>query len=144
MRGVEQRPPALASPRGVALRLEGGAGRELSGREANLVGLVVENLVTNALQAAPRGSVVRVITESAVLPGEVRVVDAGEGLPGHVLQHIFSPVQSTKAGGSGIGLAISRQIATSIGAQLELVRSGPDGTEFRLSLPAPAADQPEV
>lgn len=133
----------LAHARGVTLRLEGDAGRGLSGREANLVGLVVENLVTNALQAAPRGSVVRLITESGAWPGEVRVVDAGEGLPGHVRQHLFSPVQSTKAGGSGIGLAISRQIATSIGAQLELVRSGPDGTEFRLGLPARAADQPK-
>jgi hypothetical protein len=57
-----------------------------------------------------------------------------------VRQQLFSPVQSTKAGGSGIGLAISRQIAASIGARLELVRSGPDGTEFSLSLAGPAAD----
>jgi signal transduction histidine kinase len=129
-----------ARARGVEVQLEGGAGCEISGREANLVGLIVENLVTNALQASSRGSVVRVVMETTRLLSRIRVLDTGEGLPAHVRQQLFSPVQSTKAGGSGIGLAISRQIAASIGARLELMRSGPDGTEFSLSLSGPAAD----
>ena len=44
-------------------------------------------------------------------------------------------MQSTKNGGSGIGLALSRQIAVGLGASLELVYSGSSGTEFSLRIP---------
>jgi signal transduction histidine kinase len=50
---------------------------------------------------------------------------------------LFEPVQSRKEGGSGIGLAITRQLAGHLGAELTLVSSSAAGTVFRLRLPFP-------
>jgi signal transduction histidine kinase len=75
---------------------------------------------------------------------EFRVRDEGDGLPEAVRLHLFTPVVSTKAGGTGLGLALSRQLARGLGAELELAATGSDGTEFVLRLPvsSPAAVAP--
>jgi signal transduction histidine kinase len=105
-------------------------------REANLIVLILENLIGNALQAAPPGSTVQLHCETGLGYRVFRVRDEGPGLPSHVRKHLFTPVQSTKEGGSGIGLALSQQLANHLGAELTLVRSDTTGTEFALSLPA--------
>ena len=66
------------------------------------------------------------------------VTDQGPGLPAAVQAALFTPVTSTKAGGTGIGLALSGQLARHLGAELGLVRTGADGTEFCLRLPSSA------
>jgi signal transduction histidine kinase len=109
----------------------------LSNRDANLTLLILENLVHNALQASSDQSVLTVALtgdrESAVFS----VIDRAGGLPEHVRERLFTPVISTKPGGTGIGLALSRQLARHMGADLRLVRTGPEGTEFALILPLP-------
>ena len=52
------------------------------------------------------------------------VADEGPGFPPQLLKSLFTPCRSTK-GGSGIGLAISRQLANQLGAVLELAKSSP-------------------
>src|SRR5256885_10117139 len=44
--------------------------------------------------------------------------------------HLFAPCRSSKEGGSGIGLAISKQLANHLGAQLELKSNSPAGCVF--------------
>ena len=51
-----------------------------------------------------------------------------------VKNRLFEPVVSKK-GGSGIGLALSQQLAESMGAKLTLIHSDQTGTSFRLSIP---------
>lgn len=109
----------------------------LPNRDANLVLLILENLGHNALQAAPPGSALQVAlsgTESAAI---FSVIDSGPGLPMDIQERLFSPVISTKPGGTGIGLALSRQLARHMGADLRLVKTGSAGTEFALLLPLP-------
>jgi signal transduction histidine kinase len=48
------------------------------------------------------------------------------------------PCTSAKKGGGGIGLAISKQLAQSLGAKLELTGTSSSGCNFRLILPQPA------
>lgn len=109
---------------------------ELSSREANLVVLILENLLGNAIQASPKGGIVRL--HGCIQDGcpVFRVRDEGPGLPPHIRERLFTPVQSTKEGGSGIGLALSQQLAHHLGAELRLVSSDSGGTEFALQLPA--------
>lgn len=107
----------------------------LSGRVANLAGLVLANLVGNAVEAARPDSRVTVETFACDREVELRVTDRGPGLPDTVRQQLFRPLRSTKPGGSGIGLAISHQLARHVGGRLELVDSSAAGTVFRLIVP---------
>jgi signal transduction histidine kinase len=127
-----------ARDRGVNVVTDAKSGGPLSGRRANLVMLVLRNLLQNALEATPRGGTVNLTGRCAANGVEFLVEDGGAGLPNTVRTQLFQPCVSTKVGGSGLGLAISYQIAQQAGGKLELVRSDSGGTCFRLVLRAEA------
>lgn len=101
-------------------------------RVAHLVAFILVNLVQNGLQATPRGGCVhlRVSRAAGRLVFEVR--DQGRGFQGP----LFMPCCSTKEGGSGLGLALSKQLANHLGAELEMERNTPQGCVFTLRLPS--------
>lgn len=134
---VLQRVDPAARARGVRAVLRGDAApHRLRNREANLLLLVVENLLGNALEAAPDGSEVEVRCDAAPDGGlVVRVSDAGRGIDPTVRERLFEPTVSTKPGGSGLGLAITRQLALAFGGDVVLERTGPDGSTFAVRLP---------
>jgi signal transduction histidine kinase len=124
-----------ARARGVALAATGAGGVELAGRRANLAVLVLRNLLQNAIEAQPAGGWVRL--ETRVGPDgtvDFCVCDGGAGLPETVRKRLFQPCASGKPGGSGLGLALSQQLALQAGGSLELERSDASGTCFRLVL----------
>jgi signal transduction histidine kinase len=126
---------AEADRRGVEVAVAATPDVSLAGRRANLVTLVLRNLLQNALEAsAQRGAVT--LTGRRVEDGgmEFLVEDRGGGLPRGVRARLFQPCASTKPGGSGLGLALSYQLAQQAGGQLELVHSDERGTSFRLVL----------
>ena len=126
---------AEAGARGVSLEASGAGGVELAGRRANLAVLVLRNLLQNAIEAQPAGGWVRVETcVGARGTMEFRVCDGGAGLPEPVRARLFQPCASGKPGGSGLGLALSHQLALQAGGSLELERSDAAGTCFRLVL----------
>ncbi len=135
---VELRVGPRAKERGVLLKSSFQDDAMLANREANLVLLILENLAVNAVQATPSGREVSVTMRAAQGRLSFFVSDQGPGLPAAVQAALFTPVTSTKAGGTGIGLALSGQLARHLGAELTLVRTGVDGTEFCLRLPSPA------
>jgi signal transduction histidine kinase len=124
-----------AQRRGITITTETAASAAMSGRRANLATLVLRNLMQNALEATPAGGTVRL---TGGLGGEGRVefavTDGGPGLPDTVRARLFQPCSSTKPGGSGLGLALSQQLAQQARGRLELVRSDAQGTRFRLVL----------
>jgi signal transduction histidine kinase len=125
-----------ADSRGVSFVHRGGEKGSLSNREANLVGLILVNLIENAIDASEAGQEVRL--EALVYEREIEflVEDDGPGLPDGVKRNIFQPVKSEKEGGSGIGLALSHQLAVSLGGRLELEESvGRPGARFKLAIP---------
>jgi signal transduction histidine kinase len=129
------RAKALADSTGVGFATRVLFDRTLSNRQADLILLILENLVQNAIEATPRGKGVElcVTGEAGVINFEV--CDQGAGLPPGVQARLFMPCTSGKKGGGGIGLAISKQLAQSLGAKLELTHSSASGCKFRLSLP---------
>ncbi len=133
---VQERVVPTARNAGVLLEMDMEGPATLSNRDANLAGLILANLVHNAIEATPRGQkTVRLEcvnnTEAAV---EFTVMDQGPGFPEHLRETLFKPCCSTKVGGGGIGLAICGQLAAQIGARLELKSSSPKGCVFSLSL----------
>ncbi len=94
------------------------------------------NLVRNAREAMPSGgdlSVrVRAIEPSAA---EIDVEDTGVGIPESVIANVFDPFFTTKARGTGLGLAVTREIVEAHGGHISCERREEGGTRFRIWLP---------
>jgi two-component system nitrogen regulation sensor histidine kinase GlnL len=73
-------------------------------------------------------------TERVELPLTVAVRDNGPGIPEDIRPHLFEPFISSKASGSGLGLALVAKLMGDHGGLIE-VDSRPGRTEFRLHLP---------
>jgi signal transduction histidine kinase len=125
-----------ARERGVRLVTEILAEADLANRDANIVLMVLTNLVQNALHATPSGGEIRVTATKEGADLLFEVADTGPGLPESVRAMLFSPSRSTKTGGTGLGLAISKQLANHAGAELTLKTTSEAGTTFQLRLPA--------
>lgn len=120
---------------GVRLEVENTATGTLANREANLILLILENLLHNAIQATPLAKAVRLgfVPLGTEIQCEIR--DEGPGIPDHLRDWLFTPHRSTKPGGHGIGLAISLELARHLEARLFLKETSPQGASFVLALP---------
>jgi two-component system, NtrC family, nitrogen regulation sensor histidine kinase NtrY len=106
--------------------------------DPELIEQALINLVHNAVDAVADVEAPRIDIECSVR-GEcvaVAVRDNGCGLDAATREQIFVPFFSTKPGGSGIGLALARQIARAHHGQVEVVPHAGGGTVFSLVVPA--------
>jgi len=71
----------------------------------------------------------------------VEVSDDGPGLPGELLDRIFSPFFTTKPQGSGLGLAIVRKIVDAHDGRIDVAGHPKGGTVFRVTLPLTSGGQ---
>lgn len=107
-----------------------------------LVRQILDNLLTNALDAVEgRGSV----SVTTALEGErarIEVADTGAGIAAELLVRIFDPFYTTKEAGkgSGLGLAISATLAEALGGALTVESKPGAGSRFRLWLPRRAPE----
>lgn len=110
-----------AEERGVRIETQGVGCGVMA--DAGMLRQVVFNLVLNALQAAPKNGVVRVSSVRG-RDGRVRlaVCDNGSGVPEEQREEVFRPYFTTHADGTGLGLAVVRQIVSAHGWR---VRCGP-------------------
>lgn len=104
-------------------------------RAANLILLILQNLIQNAIQATPSGKRVSLHFSSCDRGIVCHVRDEGTGIPPDLQKNLFAPCRSSKPNSSGIGLAISKQLANHLGAELDLETSTEIGSVFRLVLP---------
>ena len=95
----------------------------------------VWNLCLNAVQAMPEGGELRV-TMTAGDRLVLRVSDTGEGIEAADLGHIFEPFFSTKADGSGLGLALVHRIVQDHGGEIDVHSRPRVGSTFTVTLPA--------
>jgi signal transduction histidine kinase len=97
------------------------------------------NLLINALDAIPEGAAQRKVVVSArrLAAGGIRlgVADSGTGIAESERARVLEPFYTTKANGTGVGLAIVRRIVESHGAQVEISRSRLGGAELSFVLP---------
>jgi two-component system, OmpR family, osmolarity sensor histidine kinase EnvZ len=104
---------------------------------------IVMNLIENALRYGA-SSPVEVVVEEGTSGATVSVLDRGPGVPASEREKVFQPFyrlepsRSTATGGSGLGLAVARQLADANGWQLELLERAGGGTEARLRLACPS------
>jgi signal transduction histidine kinase len=108
------------------------------------LGQVFINLLVNArqaMEAAEKGRAITVSTRRAGPAVEVRVADDGPGIPAAVQAKVFDWFFTTKppGEGTGLGLAVSREILLAHGGNLRIEDTPGGGASFVLELPAPAA-----
>jgi len=101
---------------------------------------VVLNLILNAVQAmgaVAEGSRELFITTAQADPDGVLVAikDSGPGLTPPSLEHLFAPFYTTKPGGLGMGLSISRSIVETHGGRLWATDNLPRGAIFHFTVP---------
>ncbi len=103
--------------------------------QANLTLAILSNLFQNSAEAHTGAEIV-LEGKRKEKNWELLISDNCGGIPPNLLPQIFSPVVSQKTGGSGIGLALSKQLAESMEGSLQLESSDSSGTCFRLTIPA--------
>ena len=110
---------------------------ELTGDEDKLR-RVLDNLVKNAVEAIDHGpGHVAVRAHRADERIRVTVSDDGPGVPETV--EMFKLFETTKRGGSGLGLSISKQIVLAHGGNIAVERLQPHGTAIHVDLPTRVA-----
>jgi signal transduction histidine kinase len=106
--------------------------------DARLLRQALVNLFLNAYQAMPRAGRLDVRSSRGAIDGrpcaEIVVQDSGGGIAADIVDKIFQPFFTTKATGTGLGLAVVRRIVEGHGGTIDLGRISP-GAEFRLRLP---------
>ena len=128
--GTEVNAAAAASP------------RRRPAADADLLHQALLNLVKNAVEAGAQH--VRVSTAADRETAWLEVEDDGPGFPPEALARAGEPFFTTKVAGSGLGIAVVRQIAQAHGGRLELgARPGARGARVRLHLPLSGGDAPK-
>ena len=94
----------------------------------------LDNLILNALQAAPRGSDIVVVACRNLEELILSVRDKGAGPPPRIREHLFEPFVTGRADGSGLGLSIVREVAEAHGGIARLGGSQ-TGTVFEIVIP---------
>lgn len=127
--------------KGVTLRIDPGPPVTIDADESRLL-QVLTNLLDNARRHTPKHGNVGIDWESADQSVTIRVTDTGDGIPAAQLPHIFErfyrgdTARDREHQGSGIGLTISRAIATAHGGTLEATSGGVGaGSSLVLTIP---------
>jgi len=105
---------------------------------------VLLNLVSNGIDAVadsePERRRIDVIARAQGGAVRVEVVDAGRGMDEATLARVFQPFYTTKAGGMGLGLSISRTIVSAHGGTLSVSSTQGRGSVFQVDLPTEPGD----
>jgi len=100
--------------------------------KANLLLPILHNLIQNSIDSGPDVKVfLQVELENESL--SICARDNGPGIPEDLKVNLFKPVQSQKENGSGIGLAICKELAERANATIKLDRSTDKGTSFSIT-----------
>jgi signal transduction histidine kinase len=110
--------------------------------EGGDAGVLVSNLLLNALQHSPAESQVEVSVRACPAGTELRVTDHGEGISESALPHVFERFyradasRSRQSGGAGLGLAICKAIVERAHGNIKIQSQLEQGTEVTATLPA--------
>lgn len=126
----------------IEVRQELGEIPRVLGRGSELVEVVL-NLIVNAIEAMPDGGVLTFETTLEGFDVLLRVRDTGVGISDEIKAQLFTPFFTTKAGGTGLGLSVSREIIRRHGGDLTVESLEGEGSCFTIRLPGAVVDLKE-
>lgn len=97
---------------------------------------VLINLIKNAHEAGSPADAVELAVARVAAHWRIEVLDRGSGMSETVLANALLPFYSTKRAGTGLGLALAREIIEAHGGRLQLANRDSGGLRVSLSLPA--------
>jgi two-component system sensor histidine kinase PilS (NtrC family) len=143
---ITRRGPAADG--GIAIEVELGDTPVVAWADEDQIRQVLWNLLKNALQASPRGTVVRVaaraVTRADLPLALLEVSDQGRGIDPGQRSKIYDMFYSERTHGAGIGLALVRQIVDAHQGLVEIVSEQSCGATFVVSLPAAPPGRSDV
>jgi signal transduction histidine kinase len=101
---------------------------------------VFVNLIQNAIDAMRGGGELTIRSKRSNGKVEVTFTDTGAGMPEEVKENLWKPLQTTKAKGMGLGLAICKRIVEAHRGTISLESTVGKGTAFTVAMPI----KPEV
>jgi signal transduction histidine kinase len=126
--------PTAQSQR-VQLRLNRMNGELSATVDAKLLQQAILNLMINALHAMPHGGELILSLKRNGSYAVIDVIDTGTGIPADKVGKIFQPYFSTKAGGTGLGLAMAKRIIDEHGGNIAVKSEVGKGSDFTVSVP---------
>jgi len=104
--------------------------------DAGYVKRILINLLSNSVQAMPKGG--KITLEATADGNKVRlnVKDTGQGIPDDVKTKLFKPLITTKSKGQGLGLVVVKRLVEALGGTVTFESEVGRGTKFTVDLPA--------
>ena len=98
---------------------------------------IMYNLVTNAVQAMPKGGklTIHAFKDKKTNEAVLTVKDTGVGVPEAVKNKLFTPMFTTKSKGQGFGLAVIKRMTEALGGSVTFESQEGKGTEFTVTFP---------
>lgn len=93
------------------------------------------NLMLNGVQAMPQGGDLILSVSATPKEARIEVIDTGKGIPPDAQKKIFDVYYSTKKGGAGLGLAMTRRIIEEHKGRVSLASEEGKGADFSIYLP---------
>ncbi|MFN0257744.1 hybrid sensor histidine kinase/response regulator transcription factor [Pedobacter ureilyticus] len=137
LKEVYERFSALAQQRNIAFSFDTDEDSLVLLIDRRQIEKVINNLLSNAVKACSSGDQINLKVVTSTTNVQILVEDTGKGIPSDKLQHIFDPfyqVEQTAAPGTGIGLAISKNIVELHGGQITTSSTLSKGTVFTIML----------
>jgi signal transduction histidine kinase len=103
--------------------------------DPNLFERVFNNMITNSIQAMPDGGKIMIKSEDEDDYILIHIMDEGTGIPDEAKERIFTPLFTTKAKGTGLGLAVCKRIIEAHGGYINFESNEGKGTTFTIQLP---------
>ncbi len=102
--------------------------------DQQLLRQVLFNLLINAIQAVPHGGEIQIAARrTQAREASLEVRDSGPGVPAAQRKEIFRPYYTAREHGTGLGLAVVKQIVMLHGWEIECLENQPSGAVFRVS-----------
>ncbi len=127
---------SFASPGQVSIVREPTPGLPPCAGDEDLLANALENLVRNAFEAMSKGGTLTVRTLRDGAGVALEVEDTGEGMDARTRERAFDDFYTTKATGSGLGLAFVRRVVEAHGGEVSLTSREGHGTVVRMRLPS--------
>jgi signal transduction histidine kinase len=102
--------------------------------DADQLRVVLDNLLSNAVQAMPDGGVLTMRTRGQDGRVEISVEDTGPGIAPDHLKRIFEPLFTTKSTGIGLGLSLAKRLTEANGGVLRVESAPSSGARFTITL----------
>jgi signal transduction histidine kinase len=124
-----------AAQQGVTIQLEGHATVGPLAFHPSTLRRAVLNVVQNAIEAMPQGGTLTLECARTAREVHLRVRDSGIGIPAEQVPRIFEPLQTTKPGGTGLGLYLVQEVVAAHGGQIAVQSTVGHGTTMTITLP---------